>query len=139
MNFAKIGKSLKLATSDRPKLLKIALALVLSNIFFFLLIGGSDEESENPATPMGSVAIHLEARILTPLFPGKRIHIVSHSLGEKIEGTFRSHQEDGRITVEVQEDVASVLFKKSDWEILPPLKNLAFQQKKNGAIHEIRY
>ncbi len=139
MNFEKIGKSLKLATSDKPRLIKIGLALILSNVFFFLLVGGDSSETEDAPVIPGTVAIHLEARVLTPLFAGKKIHIVSHSLGEKIEGNFRSLQEDGRITVEVREEEASLLLRKSDWEILPPLKNLAFQVRRTGVRHEIRY
>lgn len=138
MNFEKIGKSLKLATSNKQKLAKIALALILSNVFFFLLFGESEAEIESPDTP-GTVAIHLEAKILTPLHGGKRIMIVSHALGVKIEGYFRSHHEDGRITVEVPEEEAKSLLRKTDWEILPPLKNLAFQNRRSGVIHEIRY
>lgn len=139
MNFAKIGKSLKLATTDKQKLVKIALALILSNIFFFLLIAGDGEETEDTPGLPGTVAIHLEARVLTPLHAGKKIMIVSHGLGEKIEGHFRSLSEDGRITVEVQEDEARALLQKSDWEILPPLKNLAFQTRRAGVRHEISY
>ena len=139
MNFEKIGKSLKLATNDKQKLVKIALALILSNVFFFLLVGGEPDEGEEASSIPGSVAIHLEAKVLTPLHVGKRIMIVSHGLGQKVEGHFRALQEDGRITVEVQESEARSLLQKSDWEILPPLKNLAFQNRRSGVKHEIRY
>jgi hypothetical protein len=139
MNFKKIGKGWKLATSDRPRLFKIGLALILSNIFFFLLIGGSHSETEEGAFVPGTVAMHIEARVLTPLFPGKRILIVSHKLEKKIEGHYLSSQEDGRVTVEVMEEDAEKLLRHSDWEILPPLKNLAFQIRKNGGGHEIHY
>lgn len=139
MNFAKIGKSLKLGTIDRPKVLKIALALILSNIFFFLLIGGGESEEEERPMDAGNVALHLEAKILTPLYPGKRVLIVSSELRQKVEGTFRVLQEDGRVTIEVRDEDAEILLKNSTWEIIPPIKNLAFQVRKSGVGHEIRY
>lgn len=139
MTFKPSGKNLKRAIAEKPRVIKFAVALLFSNLFFFLLFGENAPESEEPPMVAGAVALHLEARVRTPLRPGMRVLIVNHARREKVEASYRSGNEDGRVTVEVPEEEAPLLLRGSDWEILPLIRNLAFQNRPSGVSHEIRY
>lgn len=116
---------------------KLAIALVLSNVFFFYLFSGSDEEAVAQELP-GWVEVSLPARLLTPFSPGKKILLLNRAQRLKLAGTLKATEGDF-VVVDVPEDVAQVLFKHEGWEILPYLKEFAFRTVSRGETHEIRY
>jgi hypothetical protein len=136
----KIGTLLKQNT--KTKWMKLAVALILSNIFFFMLFSGDSEvKQETSGIPEGWVEVQLEAHLLTPFQSGKKVLIVHRSARKKLEGVLQAHGADelGRITVLVKEEEANALFQYSTWEVLPYLKHLTFTTIQKEPGHEIRY
>lgn len=120
---------------------KLGVALILSNIFFFLLFSGDSEVKQENAIPEGWVEIQLQADLLTPFHYGKKVLIV-HRIGrKKLEGVLQASgtDETGRITVLVKESEAHSLFQYESWEVLPFLKELKFVTVNKRETHEIRY
>ncbi len=67
-------------TKTKTWWLKLGVALVLSNVFFFLLFGGDNTSSaETTHMPEGLVEVQLEARLHTPFQKGKKVLLVSRS------------------------------------------------------------
>lgn len=135
----KIGTILKKNT--KTKALKIATAIILSNVFFFMLFSGDSEVKQETGTPSGWVEVQLNAELLTPFHSGKKVLIV-HRIGrKKLEGVLQNAGagELGKITVLVREEEANALFHHETWEVLPYLKNLTFAQVRKEVSHEIRY
>ncbi|WP_408097246.1 hypothetical protein ACJVC5_19630 [Peredibacter sp. HCB2-198] len=120
--------------------IKLGLALVLSNVFFFLLFGNHSEvKQEATGTPAGWVEIQLNAELFTPFHSGKKVLIVNRIGRKKLEGVLQTPATEGRMTVLVKEAEAHALFQHETWEVLPYLKNLNFASVKKGESHEIRY
>jgi hypothetical protein len=121
---------------------KLAVALVISNVFFFLLFGGDNTSSaETMSMPMGWVEVQLEARLHTPFQNGKKVLLMTRSGRKKIQGVLQEggNELDQRITVLVAEDEAALLFQHENWEILPLIQNLHFKTATQRENHEIRY
>lgn len=140
MNFEKIGTAFKKNT--KTKWLKIGIALVLSNIFFFMLFSGDSEvKRETSTTPEGWVEVQLSAQLMTPFHSGKKVLIVHRNARKKLEGVLQASQEGelGKITVLVKETEAHALFQHETWEVLPYLRNLTFATVRKEESHEIRY
>ena len=143
MILEKIGIPSNKNTKNKLWLLKISMALVASNLFFFLLFSGSSAKGEsNQKTIPGSwVEVQLDAQLLTPFQTGKKVLIVQRDAGKKIEGVLQalSTEVPGRITVLVKESEASALFFHTAWEIFPFLRQFQFGKRIKGVTHEIRY
>lgn len=138
----KIGILLKKNTKTKIWWAKLVIALVLSNIFFFILFsGGETSHPVEKGIPEGWVEVQLEAELLTPFHLGKKVLIVHRSGRIKLQGVLqgRGSDESGRITVLVKEEEAHELFHHDAWEVLPYLKHLTFAAVKKGTSHEIRY
>jgi hypothetical protein len=121
---------------------KLAVALVLSNVFFFLLFGGDNTSSaETISMPMGWVEVQLEAHLHTPFQNGKKVLLMTRSGRKKIQGVLQEggNELDQRITVLVRENEAALLFQHENWEILPLIQNLHFKTATQRENHEIRY
>src|SRR6476660_3530937 len=57
---------------------KLAVAIVVSNVFFFLLFGGDNTSSADTFhIPPGWVEVQLEARLHTPFQNGKKVLLVN--------------------------------------------------------------
>ncbi|HXH32192.1 MAG TPA: hypothetical protein VNJ01_15410 [Bacteriovoracaceae bacterium] len=136
----KLGTLLKKNTKSKQWWLKVAVALVLSNAFFFLLFSGTPQTLE-AKIPTGWVEVQLSAALLTPFEHGKRILVVQRLRRKKLEGIMHTPKSEGTetFTVLVREEEAEALFRYQDWEVLPFLKNLTFASKPKGENHEIRY
>jgi hypothetical protein len=122
--------------------LKLAVAIILSNVFFYVLFSNESENiQEMTGASEGWVEVQLEAELLTPFHPGKKVLIVHRSGRKKIEGILKITETDrpGKITVLVKEDEAHQLFYHENWQILPFMKHLTFTSIKKGQTHEIRY
>ncbi len=139
----KIGTVLKKNTKTKVWWAKLAVAIVLSNIFFFVLFGG-DSNIKNEiisGVPEGWVEVQLNAELLTPFHSGKKVLII-HRIGrKKLEGVLQTPGTDqpGKITLLVKESEAHALFQFDSWEVLPYLKHMNFAATKKELSHEIRY
>lgn len=121
------------------KAAKLAIALILSNLFFFMLFSGPDEEQAETNT-LGTVELQLKANLLTPFETGKKILLIHRSSRSKAEGKMKVPQDsEGRMTVEVLEADAELLLMHEEWEITPYLKSLKFKVAAKGESYEIRY
>lgn len=123
--------------------MKLSVAIILSNVFFFLLFGGDNTSSAETthALPEGHVEIQLEARLHTPFQMGKKVLLVSRSARKKISGVLNQSgtELDPRVTILVPEKEAALLFQHENWEILPHITSLQFQTIVQREDHEIRY
>ncbi|WPU64237.1 hypothetical protein [Peredibacter starrii] len=120
--------------------IKLGIALVISNVFFFLLFGNNSEvKPESSGVPAGWVEIQLSAELFTPFHSGKKVLLVNRIGRKKLEGVLQTPATEGRMTVLVKETEAHALFQHETWEVLPFLKNLNFASVKKGESHEIRY
>jgi hypothetical protein len=138
----KIGTLLKKNTKTKLWWMKLGIAIILSNIFFFVLVGTDDEIKPSEfKIPEGWVEIQLNAELMTPFHSGKRILIIHRAGKKKLEGVLQLSGVDqlGKITVLVRESEAHTLFQHESWEVLPYLKHLNFVSVKKDASHEIRY
>lgn len=121
---------------------KLGAAIVLSNVFFFLLFGGDNESvAETHVLPAGWVEVQLEARLHTPFQNGKKVLLMTRSGRKKISGMLNQsgNELDQRITVLVKEEEAALLFQHDNWEILPLIQNMQFKSISQREDHEIRY
>lgn len=121
------------------KAAKLAIALILSNLFFFMLFTGPNEVQAETKT-LGTVELQLKAHLLTPFEAGKKILLIHRSSRSKAEGKMKVPQDsEGRMTVEVLEADAELLLMHEEWEITPYLKSLKFKVAAKGESYEIRY
>lgn len=139
----KIGTVLKKNTKTKQWWIKLGVALILSNVFFFLLFSGDSEvkQVEVSGIPAGWVEVQLNAELMTPFHSGKKVLIV-HRIGrKKLEAVLQEPgtSEIGKITILVKETEAHALFQHETWEVLPYLKNLTFTSVRKEESHEIRY
>lgn len=129
-------------TKTKAWWLKLGTALILSNVFFFLLFGGDNTSAaQTNLMPPGWVEVQLEARLHTPFQMRKKVLLVSRSGRKKIHGVLNQSgsELDQRVTVLVKEDEAAILFQNDNWEILPLIQNLHFKTFSQRENHEIRY
>jgi hypothetical protein len=119
--------------------IKLSIAFILSNFFFFLLFSGQNEKASPLATPQGWVEVQIQATLLTPFHPGKKILLVNKKARLKLEGRLESTSLEGGTIVLVKEAEAASLFHHDQWEILPFMKNLTFSPFTQGVTHEIVY
>jgi hypothetical protein len=122
------------------KAVKLAVALILSNLFFFLLFSGPEEVKAETGLLPGVVELQLKVNLLTPFEAGKKILLIHRSSRLRAEGKMKMPQDaEGRITVEVSEADAELLLTQEEWEITPYLKSLRFKVAAQGERYEIRY
>ena len=141
MNSKKIGMIFSKDTRTKNWWMKLGAALILSNIFFFILFSGDSEVKQDFSIPPGWVEVQVSAELMTPFHSGKKVLIVHRSGRKKLEGVLQTNSSDlaGRITVLVREDEAHALFQHEAWEVLPFLKDLKFVSVNKRENHEIRY
>lgn len=121
--------------------LKLALALILSNIFFFALFSKSETSQDSLAIPSGWVELQIRAELLTPFQARKKVLLINRFERKRIEGLLETNasEPEGRFTVLVKESEAVALLKFSQWEIVPFIKTFEFPHINSGVSHEIRY
>lgn len=136
------GNILKKDTKTKAWWMKLAVAIVLSNIFFFVLFSGSETKTSSTSSiPEGWVEIHVRAELLTPFQSGKKVLLLQRNARKKVEAMLETSplEPEGRFTVLVKETEAEALLKYDSWEIVPFLKTITFAPLSRGAVHEIRY
>ena len=129
--------SLKNMKIDQKKM-KIFIALILSNIFFFILFSSNGESQVKEPLQKGMVEVKIAGLSHTPFEAGKKILLIQKASRLKIEGQFISENET-HFHISVKENEAHQLFKHEAWEIIPYLSNLTFPQYSRGESHEILY
>lgn len=143
MDLKNIGKIFHTDTKTKLWWTKLAVALVLSNIFFFYLFSGPENVTSEkvPELPVGSVEVQMRAELQTPFQKGKKVLLVSRQARKIIPAVLHEPSSDvtEKVTVIVNDEVAHQLFEHDSWEILPFLKKMAFKKVSQGVVHEIRY
>ncbi|HXH74790.1 MAG TPA: hypothetical protein VNJ08_07475 [Bacteriovoracaceae bacterium] len=135
-----VGTILKKNTRTKVWWMKLAVAIILSNVFFFALFS-------SPAMPVeitnraGWVEAQFKGELMTPFHSGKKVVLLNRKRAIQMEGVLQGDiNTEGKYTAWVKESEASTLFQFSEWEILPHLKGLKIAViKKNRMNHEIRY
>ena len=117
--------------------MKLAVSLVLSNVFFFLLFGADAPAVEKKLEP-GLIEVQLSAQLLTPFQEGKRVLLIQRTSRVRLDGILREQTENG-VIVSVNEETALQLITFDQWEVLPYLKDFRFKSIAQGAAYEIRY
>lgn len=127
--------------STQIKMIKIAIALILSNIFFFLLFSGNEKKENHEINSQGLVEVSIQAVLLTPFQNGKKILLIQKSGGHKLIGMLKDGPDnEGRLTILINESEAQTIFQYERWEILPFISDFKLATKSNkGDGHEIRY
>lgn len=135
------GKDLNKGTKPKIWWMKLGVAIVLSNIFFFVLFSGSETPIVTSTIPEGWVEIQVRAELLTPFHSGKKVLLLHRLAGKRVEGVLETspQEPEGRFTVLVKETEAESLLQHESWEIVPFLKTLSFSAATKGVNHEIRY
>ena len=136
------GTILKKDTKTKIWWMKLAIAIVLSNIFFFVLFSGSEKKDEAISSiPAGWVEIQVRAELLTTFQTGKKVLLLHRNGRKRVESMLETspQEPEGRFTVLVKETEAEALLKYETWEIVPFLKSLTFAPLSRGVNHEIRY
>lgn len=138
MIFKKDGIASKKGTKTKAWWAKLAIAIILSNIFFFVLFADQDEVQTSTGLPQGQVEIQIKGELLTPFHSGKKVLLLQRKAGRSIEALLEK-AEEGNFTVAVREDDASTILAYESWEIVPYLKSLTLHPIARGDSHEIRY
>ena len=135
------GSILKKDTKTKLWWMKLGVALVISNIFFFLLFSGSETKAEIPSVPEGWVEIQVRAELLTPFHSGKKVLLLHRIARKRVEAMLETtpQEPEGRFTVLVKDSEAHTLLQHEHWEIVPFLKTISFAPLTSGVSHEIRY
>jgi hypothetical protein len=128
-------------TKTKQKWAKIAIALILSNLFFFLLFSRNEDTlAAPPGIPDGWVEVQIRADLLTPFQDRKKVLLVNRRQGGQLEGVLQQGTDpEGKLTVLVKESEAQALFQHESWEVLPYIRNLKLRAPQRGESYEIRY
>lgn len=135
-----VGTILKKNTKTKIWWAKLSVALVLSNVLFFMIFS-----SPGPSTPQetpreGQVEVQIKAELKTPFQRGKKVVLMNRSARIHLPGVLEGEIEAGeKINVWVNEAEAAQLFQYEEWEVLPYLPNFKFPTITRGEHHEIRY
>ena len=136
------GTILNKNTKTKLWWMKLAVSIVLSNIFFFVLFSSNEKPSvPTSSIPEGWVELQVKAELLTTFQSRKKV-LLLHREGRKcVEAVLETspQEPEGRFTVLVKETEVEALLKYESWEIVPFLKTLTFAPLHTGVHHEIRY
>ena len=136
------GTILKKNTKTKLWWMKLAVSLILSNIFFFVLFSKNEKPSvPSSSIPEGWVELQVKAELLTTFQSRKKVLLLHREGRKRVEAVLETspQEPEGRFTVLVKETEVEALLKYESWEIVPFLKTLKFAPLHTGAHHEIRY
>ncbi len=136
------GTLLSKNTKTRVWWAKLAVAIVISNIFFFLLFSGSETSPViSKGVPVGWVEMQIKAELLTQFHSGKKVLLIHRKARKQLEAMLDTAPTDPEMgyTILVKESEAEILLKHDGWEIVPFLKKLTFAPISKGTEHEISY
>ena len=136
------GTILKKNTKTKQWWMKLAVSLVLSNIFFFVLFSSNEKPLVSTSSiPEGWVELQVKAELLTTFQSRKKVLLLHREGRKRVEAVLETspQEPEGRFTVLVKETEVEALLKYESWEIVPFLKTLTFAPLHTGVHHEIRY
>ena len=136
------GTILKKNTKTKLWWMKLAVSIVLSNIFFFVLFSSNEKPSvPTSSIPEGWVELQVKAELLTTFQSRKKVLLLHREARKRVEAVLETspQEPEGRFTVLVKETEVEALLKYESWEIVPFLKTLNFAPLHTGVHHEIRY
>jgi hypothetical protein len=136
------GTILKRNTKTKQWWMKLAVSLVLSNIFFFVLFSSNEKPLVSTSSiPEGWVELQVKAELLTTFQSRKKVLLLHREARKRVEAVLETspQEPEGRFTVLVKETEVEALLKYESWEIVPFLKTLKFAPLHTGVHHEIRY
>lgn len=146
-HFLKSGSALKKGSTQTnaisaQKILKLVIALILSNIFFFMLFS-SDETSKVEKTYQG-VEVIIEGKLLTSFEENKEVLLTHPNSGLKIKARLLTHpdMQDHYLILAEESDALKILARPLQWNILPYLKNYSLRSPKQltqEIDHEIHF
>ena len=141
MNSKIAGMNLSTNTKNKIWWIKLGIALIISNVFFFVLFSKTETNQASSSIPAGWVEIQVRGELLTPFHSGKKVLLLHRQGRKRIEAMLENlpSEPEGRFTVLVKESEAESLLRYETWEIVPFLKMLSFARFKKGVEHEIRY
>ena len=141
MSLKTTGISSKLNIASKPLLFRVLAAIVLSNIFFYLLFMNSDETEAQVLPPDGWVQIQIKADSRTPFQSGKKVLLVDRQRGMSLEAVLEipPSETEEHFTISVKEEEASEVLRFKNWEIIPYLKKLTLSKVGKRVEHEIHY
>lgn len=115
-------------TKTKAWWLKLGVALILSNIFFFLLFSNGETQEVNPLMTPGWVEVQLRADLMTPFQKGKKVLLIHRRGGQRVEGMLKDAIDlEGRLTILVKENEAAPLFLKRAGRSFPISQTSRFQ------------
>jgi hypothetical protein len=136
------GTILNKNTKTKLWWMKLAVSIVLSNIFFFVLFSSNEKPSfPTSSIPEGWVELQVKAELLTTFQSRKKVLLLHREGRKRVEAVLETspQEPEGRFTVLVKETEVEALLKYESWEIVPFLKTLTFAPLHTGVHHEIRY
>ena len=136
------GTILNKNTKTKLWWMKLAVSIVLSNIFFFVLFSSNEKPSvPTSSIPEGWVELQVKAELLTTFQSRKKVLLLHREARKRVEAVLETspQEPEGRFTVLVKETEVEALLKYESWEIVPFLKTLTFAPLHTGVHHEIRY
>lgn len=135
-----VGTILKKNTKTKIWWVKLSVALVLSNVFFFMIFSSPGPSTPQETSRDGWVEVQLKAELKTPFQKGKKVVLMNRTARLHLQGVLEGEIDAGeKITVWVNEAEAGQLFQYEEWEVLPHLPNFRFPAIMRGDHHEIRY
>jgi hypothetical protein len=141
MNFNTIGTVFKKSTVTRVRFFKIIVALIISNLFFFLLFSPGSSSPQEPVKELsGWVEVQLEGHLFTPFGTGKKVILVNRKRGQQVEGLLQGEKDLGGLyNILIKEKDALMVLHQESWEILPYLQNFKLATRAKGDDREIHY
>lgn len=142
MNLRKNGMSLKLATKDKRWWFKLSIAIILSNILFFLFFHENEVQGADMIRHPDDVEIRIQADLFTSFSAGKKILIINREgrisrpgilIAEHIDEEIKSY------TIQVDQKYVNELLNTSSLQILPYIREITFKPSPKRYDYEIRY
>lgn len=119
------SSTLTSATSKKP-IIKLMMAFLLSNIFFFMLFS-EDKEKKSPTERVG-IEIIIEGKLMTSFEKNKEV-ILSHQHAGIIKARLLEIQpmQDSYLVLTTEAEAIKILARPVNWSILPYLKNYSMK------------
>ncbi len=135
------GINLKKLIANKVVLAKLAMAMVLSNVFFFYLFSDTSSSELVPEITAGHVEIEIKGELHTSFQAGKKVMLLNKNRTQKIDAILmRTNPEpEPRHLLQVKEEETYKLINQDNWEILPYVKSLKLVKNSEKEGHEIRY
>lgn len=152
-NLLKNGIELKKNTKqtngiDSKKIIKLIVAIILSNIFFFMLFSSGEENNKNFQKSEG-VEVIIEAELMTSFTEGKEVLLTQKGSGLAIKAKLLNLPETQSLddkkhylVLTSETDAHKILGHPLNWNILPYLKDFTLSTPKRQLQeidHEIHF